>query len=67
VFPPVAVALDVFVCVTGPSSPGLSIRTTTFTFVGETWFEVAVAFDVWFVGALCSAFWDCPGDAFALG
>jgi hypothetical protein len=45
-FPPVAVAFDELVWVTGPSSPGLSIRTTTLTFVGETWLDVAVAFDV---------------------
>ena len=62
--------MDVFVCVTGPSSPGLSIRTTTFTFVGEAWFDVAVAFDACVVGALCSAFCDWPeepDEAFALG
>ena len=67
VFDPVAVAFDVLVWVTGPSSPGLSIRTTTFTFVGETWFDVASAVDVCFVGALCSAFCDWPEPAAALG
>jgi hypothetical protein len=42
--PLLAFALEEFVCVTGPSSPGLSIRTTTFTLVGATC--VDVAFDV---------------------
>jgi hypothetical protein len=50
--PLLAFALDEFVCVTGPSSPGLSIRTTMFTLVGPTWVDVALAAEVWVVGAL---------------
>jgi hypothetical protein len=45
----------VFVCVTGPSFPGLSILTTTLMFVGDCCVEVALASDFCFVGALCSA------------
>jgi len=52
VFPASAIAWDVFVCVTGPSLPGLSIRITTFTFAGATWVEVALALPVCVVGAL---------------
>ena len=56
-FPAIALACELFVCVTGPSLPGLSIRITTFTFVGATCVEVARAFASCCTGALCSA--DC--------
>jgi hypothetical protein len=36
VLPDDAFASEEFVCVTGPSSPGLSTRITTLTFVGAT-------------------------------
>jgi hypothetical protein len=48
-----AVAPELLVCVTGPSSPGLLFRTTMLVFVGLTWFEVAVAFESCVTGALC--------------
>jgi hypothetical protein len=50
--PAAAVAPEEFVWVTGPSSPGLSTLTTTFTFVGETWVELAAAAADCVVGAL---------------
>jgi hypothetical protein len=34
---PVDATAAMFVCVTGPLSPALSIRTLTFTFVGAVW------------------------------
>jgi hypothetical protein len=55
-FPEVAVAPEVFVCVTGPSLPGLSTRTTTFTFVGATCVEVAEESACCDVGADCADF-----------
>jgi hypothetical protein len=58
--PVVASATEEFVCVTGPSSPGLSTRTTMFTFVGDFCVDVALASLVCFVGALCSADWVWP-------
>jgi hypothetical protein len=67
VFPETAFACELFVCVTGPSFPGLSIRITTLTFVGATCVEVAVAFASWFVGALCSADCDWPPLLFWFG
>lgn len=51
-FPLWAVAWDEFVWLTGPSLPGLSTLMTTFTFVGATWVDFAVAFDSCFAGAL---------------
>jgi hypothetical protein len=50
--PAAAVAPEEFVWVTGPSSPGLSTLTTTFTFVGETCVELAAAAADCVVGAL---------------
>ena len=58
--PPVALALDEFVCVTGPSSPGLSIRTTTLTLVGATWVDVAFGAADCVVGALWVTVCDWP-------
>jgi hypothetical protein len=40
-FAAAAAALDVLLCVTAPSSPGLSTRTDAFLFVGCTWVDVA--------------------------
>jgi hypothetical protein len=61
-FPELAVAPDVFVCVTGPSFPGLSTRTTTFTFVGATCFEVAEASELCVVGADWDEVCACPEE-----
>lgn len=58
--PELAAAAEEFVWVTGPSLPGLSMRTTMFTFVGATWVEVAVESAVCFAGALCAAACDWP-------
>jgi len=63
VFDPSAAAWEVLVWVTGPSSPGLSIRTTTFRFVGATWVEVAVALPLCVVGASWPDSCDCPAAA----
>jgi DNA-binding NarL/FixJ family response regulator len=65
--PELATASDEFVWVTGPSLPGLSMRITTFTFVGATWVEVAAESAVCFVGALCAAVCDCPDPAAGQG
>jgi hypothetical protein len=54
------VADERFVCVTGPSSPGLFTRIETFAFVGAIWFEVAFAVALWFVAAFWSPPCDCP-------
>jgi hypothetical protein len=63
VLPEVASATEEFVCVTGPSLPGLSTRTTTLTLVGACWVDVALASLVCFVGALCAADWLWPDEA----
>lgn len=55
-----AIACDVLVCETGPSSPGLLFRTTMFRFRGLTWLEDATASACCVVGALCAACWDWP-------
>jgi hypothetical protein len=64
-FPVWAVASEVLVWVTGPSLPGLSTRTTTLTFFGATWVDVAVALPVCVVGALWLEACDCPEPAAA--
>jgi hypothetical protein len=52
-FAAAAVAPELLVCVTGPSLPGLLFRMTMLTFVGLTWFDVAVEFASCVAGALC--------------
>src|SRR5215204_4922966 len=60
VFPAFALASELLVWVTGPSLPGLSIRTTTFTFVGATWVDVAAELLFCVVGADWLDVWDWP-------
>jgi hypothetical protein len=64
---PVALATEVFVCVTGPSSPELSIRITTFTFLGATWVELASAAPFWVTGALWLEVCAWPGAGSGAG
>lgn len=55
-----AVALELFVCVTGPSSPGLLMRMTMLMLLGATCVDVASAFAVCVVGALWLDDCACP-------
>jgi hypothetical protein len=59
-FVAVAVALELFVCVTGPSFPGLPMRMTMLMLVGATCFDVASALAVCVVGALWVDDCACP-------
>jgi hypothetical protein len=52
-----AAASAVLVCVTGPSAPGLAIRTDTATFVGATWDVPAFAEVACAVSAVWAAVW----------
>jgi len=57
-----ALAVELLVWVTGPSSPGLSMRMETLMFVGATWVDVAVASAFWVVGALWLDVCDWPEE-----
>jgi hypothetical protein len=65
-FQAIAVADELFVWVTDPLSPGLLTRTEMFVLLGETWFDVAVARERWFVSASCVSDCDWPPDDPAL-